>query len=303
MVLVRALQSRKRPMAVLSLSAESTVSQCPTALSFVALTLEQRHPQARRMSRITMRWCCGPLVDHKTAHLNFTQKLSSAPGPPQEPRYGHCSPDANGETDSRKLKLVPFACLTDAGSVQCAEDDSGGALDATVWAFQAPVFRLACRSTCSGCLAMLSQHGFPLQRHLPWPGGLLRHKRGTVVCFRAAVCRPDHPAAVPGSDVPMPRPAAFHHVPTTAVPASHWPQIATVCQSFPGKGSFCRHRLAGTATASPCWAFVRPHVPRCAAISSQLAPSYPPARLRPKLAFVCGATASPLPPASSGDAH
>ncbi len=33
-----------------------------------------------------------------------------------EPRHGHCSPVANGETDRRKLKLATFVCRTEARS-------------------------------------------------------------------------------------------------------------------------------------------------------------------------------------------
>ncbi len=31
-----------------------------------------------------------------------------------EPRHGHCSPVANGETDRRKLKLATFVDVTEA---------------------------------------------------------------------------------------------------------------------------------------------------------------------------------------------
>ncbi len=87
MVLERKLQSHQRQMAALSVSAESSVSQWPTALPLLGFALEQQDVQARRMSSTAMRWsahCC------------------------------HYSPPAGGETDSEELKLVPFACRTDA---------------------------------------------------------------------------------------------------------------------------------------------------------------------------------------------
>ena len=56
-------------------------------VSPIWFALKQRHAQARSMSwnRNTM-----------------------------EPRYGQCSPAGKGETDSWKLKLVPFVVATDA---------------------------------------------------------------------------------------------------------------------------------------------------------------------------------------------
>ncbi len=87
MVLERELQSHKRQMAALSVSADWAASQWLTALSLLGFALEQRHVQARRMSSTTMRGsarCC------------------------------HYLPTAGGETDSGNLKLVPFVCRTDA---------------------------------------------------------------------------------------------------------------------------------------------------------------------------------------------